>query len=313
MTLKKVSVFFTIFLVAISLAACAEPVPAPTPGTSAAAPTPIRFTDLTGETIEFATTPQRVIAMDPSQCEIIYALGAGNKLVALGSYCDYPPEAETVKKVGSYSKMNIEEIVALNPDCLLLGTMATDEAQAAAIKNAKIPVVVLNSKTIEDSYVNIGKIGMLLGKDAEAAAVVSSMKAQLDAVKAASAGGKAVSVYYEVSPLSSGPWTCGKATFQHELIEMAGGTNIFADLDGWVKVSEEQIVKLNPDVIITSKHAAQVEDPVAEILGRTGWEAITAVKGKRVYAIDTNIVSRAAPRLADGGTAIRACLDDTAK
>ena len=266
------------------------------------------LTDYAGVEHHFTKAIKSLVVIEASQCEIIYALEAEDILVGLGTYCDYPEASKDIPKVGSGSNLNVEEIVALNPDCVLMGTMASDPEKAAALQRANIPVVILRASSIEDTYKCIEDIGILVNKEDKATEVVTKMKNQIELIRQLNMNKEKVRVYYEVAPLADGPWTCGSNTFQHELIEIAGGENIFSDLEGWQKISEEQILERNPDVIITSMHAGLTDDPVQEIINRTGWSEIAAIQNARVFTVDANIVSRAAPRLAEGAESFQDCL-----
>lgn len=265
---------------------------------------PISVTDDTGAAYEFEQAPTRVIVMDPSMAEIYYALGAQDTLVAVGSYADYPAEVAEKTKVGAYSKMNVEELIALTPDLIIMGRMASDPAQADALNNANIPTLILNATTIEETYINIEKIGTLMDRAAEAETVIAAMKDGLAAIAEKAKGQtEKRAVYIEISPLESGLYAPGSKTFQHELIELIGAENIFASEEGWPAVSEEQVIERNPDVIIST---TQYEgyDPIADITARKGWEKIAAVEGGQVYFLDNALVSRAAPRLVEGAQAL---------
>ena len=133
------------------------------------------------------------------------------------------------------------------------------------------------------------------------AAVIESMKATFAEVaeKASENAGK--TVYFEVSPLQYGLWTAGKGTFMNEIANMVGLTNCFEDVEGWSEISEEQVIARNPDYIVTiSMYYGEGPTPVEEILGRKGWEELTAIKNQAVLNLANNELSRPAPRLADG-------------
>ena len=213
--------------------------------------TSVTVTDMTGREVTLDKPATRIVALTPSDCEILYAIGAGDTLVGRGKYCDYPAEVLNVTAVQSGRDTNLEEIIALEPQVLLMSTMAQTEEQVQALENAGIKVVVSDAQDIEGVYTAIELIGKLMGKDAEAAAVIESMKATFAEVaeKASENAGK--TVYFEVSPLQYGLWTAGKGTFMNEIANMVGLTNCFEDVEGWSEISEEQVIARNPDYIVT--------------------------------------------------------------
>ena len=263
--------------------------------------TSVTVTDMTGREVTLDKPATRIVALTPSDCEILYAIGAGDTLVGRGKYCDYPAEVLNVTAVQSGRDTNLEEIIALEPQVLLMSTMAQTEEQVQALENAGIKVVVSDAQDIEGVYTAIELIGKLMGKAAEAAAVIESMQATFAAVaeKASEIAGK--TVYFEVSPLQYGLWTAGKGTFMNEIANMVGLTNCFEDVEGWSEISEEQVIARNPDYIVTiSMYYGEGPTPVEEILGRKGWEELTAIKNQAVLNLANNELSRPAPRLADG-------------
>ena len=247
---------------------------------------------------------ERVVALTAADCEILYALGAGDLLVGRGEYCDYPAEVLDVPSVQSGYETNIEQIIALEPQVLLMSTMAQTEEQVQQLEAAGIHVVVSDAQDIEGTYTAINMIGTLTGKQAEAASIVESMQKTFDEIKA-NAGDGTKTVYFEVSPLQYGLWTAGSGTFMDEIANMLGLTNCFADVTGWGEISEEQVLERNPDYIVTiSMYYGEGPTPEEEILSRTGWENVTAVKDGKILNLQNNELSRPGPRLADGAKAM---------
>lgn len=257
--------------------------------------------DMEGRSIKLDKPAERVIALSAADCDIIYALGAMELLVGRGEYCDYPPEVLDIPAVQSGAQTNIEQIIALEPDVLFMSSMDQSEEQVAALENAGITTVVSDADNIEEVYTSIKLIGAVLGRDAEAEALVSSMKGQLDELRLLSAGDGTETVYFEVSPLEWGLWTAGSDTFMNEVAELLGLKNIFADLEGWAEVSQEQVIERNPDYIVTiTMYFDGGELPEEEILSRAGWENITAVKNRAVLRMQNNELSRPSQRLVEG-------------
>ena len=265
----------------------------------------ITVTDMAGREISLAEPATKVVALTAADCEILYALGAGDTLVGRGEYCDYPAEVLEVPSVQSGYDTNIEQIVSLKPQVVLMATMAQTEEQVKALEDAGIAVVVSDAQDIEGTYTAISMIGTLMGKTTEADKLISGMKDTCSQIAEQAKGKEGGSVYFEVSPLEWGLWAAGKNTFMNEIAEMMGLTNIFADVDGWGQVSEEQILERNPDVIVTiTMYYGEGPTPEEEIAGRAGWEEVSAVKNGKILNLQNNELSRPAPRLADGAKAL---------
>ena len=259
----------------------------------------VTFTDMMGREITLAEPATRIVALTAADCEILCALGCEDALVGRGEYCDYPASVLEKPSVQSGYNTNIEEIIALQPQVVLMGTMAQTTEQVEALAQAGIQVVVSDAQNIEGVYTAIRLIGAIMGKDAEAEAMVADMQAAFDSIKARSeATGK--TVYFEVSPLQWGLWTAGKGTFMDELAAMCGLTNAFADVEGWAEISEEQVIARDPDYIVTiTMYYGEGPTPVEEIKSRAGWEALKAVVNDNILNADSNEISRPGPRLKD--------------
>ncbi|MCL1879387.1 MAG: ABC transporter substrate-binding protein [Actinomycetia bacterium] len=270
------------------------------PAPEAAAPAAILVTDMAGSQVSLDGPAKRVVAITPSDCEIIYALGAGDALVGRGTYCNYPKEIESVPVVQSGNDMNAEQIIALAPQVVVVSTMNQQGMadQIQGLKNAGIAVVLNDATTIDDTYKSIGLLGSILGKDSEASALVNKMKQSFDDIKAKATGDGTKTIYFEVSPLQYGLWTAGSGTFEDEIATMLGLKNAFADVSSWQEISAEQVIERNPDYIVTIfMFDGQGETPVQEIMGRPGWDKIAAVKNNAVFNADENTIARPGPRL----------------
>ncbi|MBR1584820.1 MAG: ABC transporter substrate-binding protein [Clostridia bacterium] len=264
----------------------------------------VTVTDMMGRSIMLAAPATRIVALTAADCEILCALGCEDVLVGRGEYCDYPPSVLEKPSVQSGYETNIEEIVALQPQVVLMGTMAQTAEQADALAAAGIQTVISDAQDIEGTYTAIRLIGALMGKDAEAEALISGMQDTFAAIEAKSENtGK--TVYFEVSPLQWGLWAAGKGTFMDELATMCGLTNAFADVDGWGQISEEQVLERDPDYIVTiSMYYGEGPTPVEEIKGRAGWESLKAVVNDDILNADSNEISRPGPRLQDAAETI---------
>ena len=252
MNKKRIVSLLLALAMIFALAGCtsSEPAQPAEPSEPEASGSAITVTDMTGREITLDEPATRVVALSAADCEFLYAVGAGDTLVGRGEYCDYPAEVLDVPSVQSGYDTNIEQIIALEPQVLLMSTMAQTEEQVAALEEAGIKVVVSDAQDIEGVYTALEMIGTLMGKEKEAEQVITTMQLQFHELSE-SASGQGKTVYFEVSPLEYGLWTAGKGTFMNEIAEMLGMKNVFDDVDGWAEISEEQVLERNPDYIVT--------------------------------------------------------------
>ena len=275
------------------------------PTGSALAAAPVSVKDMTGRETQLDEAATRIIALTPSDCEILFALGAGDALVGRGAYCDYPPEAADVPAVQSGAETNIEQIVALQPQVVLMSTMAQTEEQVAALEAAGIKVVASNAQDIAGVYDAIQLIGAVAGKLEEADALVQGMQTSFGEMKNKAGSDGAKTVYFEVSPLEWGLWTAGSGTFMDELAVMLGLRNVFGDVQGWGEISQEQVIERDPDYIVTiTMYFGEGPTPAEEILSREGWQELKAVKNGTILNADSDEISRPGPRLVEAAEAL---------
>ncbi len=266
----------------------------------------IVVTDMSGREMTLDGPIERVVALAPSDAEIIYALGAGERLVGRGEYCDYPEAVLDVPVVQTGSETNVEEILALNPQLVVMNTMAQPLEDLEQLENAGIPVITTASVDIDGVYESIEMLGLTLGLEAEADTMVSDMQAEFETlIQMVPTQDEAKTVYFEVSPLEFGLWTAGSNTFMSELSSMLGMENIFADVDGWAEISEEQVLDRNPDAIVTiAMDFGGGPAPDEEIMSRAGWQDLSAVQNAQVFALAEDELSRPGPRLVDGAQSL---------
>lgn len=264
------------------------------------ASTHISITDMLGHKVTIKTPVKRIVALTPSDCEILCDLGGLDTLVGRGEYCDYPKKVKNITSVKSGETTNIEQIISLNPQVVLMSAMAQTDEQTKALENAGIKVVVSDTKNIEDVYTSIRLIGKVVERPKAAELIISDMKSTFADIKSKSKQNTGKTIYFEVSSIKQGIWTAGSNTFMNEIANMMGLKNIFEDIDGWASISEEQVIKRNPDYIVTiSMYSEDDPNPVKEIKSRKAWQDINAIKNNKVFSADSNEMSRPVPRLAN--------------
>jgi iron complex transport system substrate-binding protein len=260
---------------------------------------PLTVKDQMGRDVTIEKLPERIISLAPSNTEILFALGLGEKVVGVTDYCDYPDEAKTKEKIGGFADPNMEKVISLKPDLVLATGM--HQKPVEQLEKLNVPVIVLNPGNIQGMLNSIEIIGTATGRLVQAKELVNSLKARINNVEGRVAGlveKQRLKVYYEVWP--SPYTTAGPGTFVNDIIEKAGGQNIAADADKqYPQYSQEMIIAKNPDIIIFSHHGS-TRQSADDILKRPGWENISAIKNKKVFYVDEDIVQRATPRLVDG-------------
>lgn len=258
---------------------------------------PYSVTDDAGNEVTFDKVPKTVISLQPSNTEILFALGAGEKVVGVTDVDNYPAEAANIESVSDLMNINMEKIIALNPDVVIAYTIS-DEATLQPLKDAGIPIfVIATAATFEDVYGDIQQLAEVMDAKEKGNEIVDTIKTQIAAVaKKTATIHEKTSVYLEIQPAPE-IYTVGKNTFQQEIFEKADVTNVFEDQEGWIKVSEEEVIKRNPAVITTT--AGFIEKPEQEIKSRTGWDQLTAVKEDKVYYLNEDVMSRPGPRIGE--------------
>ena len=239
--------------------------------------------------------PQRIVALSPASVEILFAIGAGNQVVAVSDLTDYPPEAVSLPKVGGFDgkTLSMEKIISFKPDLVYL-TEGMHNFLIQELEANKIAYYISYGTSIAAVEKEILDIGKLTDHDKEAKILVAEMKQKL-ASFGASEDKVSPSVYYEV--WNSPYMTAGKSSFINDIITTAGGKNIFDDIDSpYPIVSEESIIHRQPQVIFVPATSGITEESV---IARIGWENLPAVKNKKIFVIDDNLITRPGARIGE--------------
>lgn len=320
-----------LLLVAFVFAACGTPSASPTaaptgtPLTEASAPTAtdvlatatpalkteISLTDSAGRSVVVKLPVNRIVSLAPSTTEIVVALDGLDRLTAIDMYSDYPPEVSALPKITNPDmSVDYEQITASAPDVVFAAGITAPDV-ITAIEKLGISVIVVGSPnaTFAAVLTDIRLVGAALERDTEAQVLTETMQTEWQALadRVAKTTDRPT-VFWELDATDpSKPYTVGPDSFVAELLQVAGGTNIFADVtDAYPQVSLEQIVAKAPDTIILADSIWGVT-PEA-VAARAGWESIPAVQNQRVFPIDDNVVSRPGPRIVQGLQAVIAIL-----
>ena len=271
-----------------------EPTPAPAAEpTPEATPEAAVLTDMLGREVALPAEVKTVVSLAASNTEILYAISAGEMLVGRDAYSNYPEAAADIAVVGDFNGPNIEAIVAADPDVVLASNLQDDVLNQ--LTELGIAVFCTEAFDYEGIYTSIALIGDICGKTEEAAALCAGMRESIGKVQAAAATEAQPTVYYVMSFGEYGEWSGGPGSFINAAIELAGGIPITKDMgEIWVNPSIEQIVALDPDIILLSS-LYTIED----LSAANGYADMRAVKEGHVYLVNPDWVERPAPRITE--------------
>lgn len=296
MRIKHLVLVFLIFM----LAGCSA-MPVAEATQAVAESTAISVVDGKGTAIELEKPAARIISLSPSVTEILFAIGAGSQVTGREDSVVYPEEALQVASVGStYSELPTEAILALEPDLVVVGEIITAE-QVEALKALNVTVFWQSNPTDFDGlYKNIADLGVLTGNTDKAETLVKDLQNRVAAVTDALSGVEdKPSVFYELDGTDpANPWTSGGGTFIDYIINLAGGTNISADMESYAQISTEELATRNPDVILLGDAMYGISPE--SVAARPAWDVMTAVTNNAIYGIDPYILSVPGPRLVNG-------------
>ena len=247
-----------------------------------------------------ARTPERIVSMAPNITEILFALGLGGRIVGVTRFCDWPPEARAIPKIGGLIDPNIEVIRSLDPD-LVIAFRGNPLRLVDRVRKLGLPVFVLDiGEDLDELFPLIGRIGRVTRTEAKAAEIVAGLH---DRVAAVDAGLRDVRTRPKVFALlyGQGLWTCGGESYLDDLIARAGGVNVASSLPKkWTLYKRERILKDDPDVIfILARSEADFASGRDRLSQTPGMDGIRAVEAGRIFELDENAASRFGPRLVD--------------
>jgi len=258
------------------------------------------LTDDMGTTITIESPPQRIVSLSPSNTEILFALGLGDRVVGVTEYCNYPAGALEKPTVGGYSTVNIEKVIAEKPD-LVLVSYGNGEELVENLRSLGYTVLALNPGTLGRVVDDIRLVGKATGADENATALADQLQERIDDVEdRVSTAGERPTVAHVIwnDPI----FVSGTGTIQDELIRTAGGTNAFPGVEGWMNIGIEDFIQANPDVLIVNAGTGMGggEDAIAQFfINEPRFSKVSAIRDNRVYIIDSDVVDRSGPRIVD--------------
>jgi len=253
---------------------------------------PIRVKDARGKLVTIRARPKRIVSIAPNCTEILYAIGAGDRVVGVTRFCDYPPEAKKKPKIGDMNT-SAEAVVALKPDLVLAHALANDSA-IARLEKLGLTVFAVDPRTLAQVARDIRTIGRITARPATAERIASGMERKLAEIRrrCAKRPVRKVLVVIQSSPL----WAAGPGTFVDEMIRAAHARNVAFDARaGFVTFSKELAISRNPDLIVVG-----VKSDADYFLKSREWRRTNAVRNGRVFVINSDLMVRAGPRLVDG-------------
>ena len=257
---------------------------------------PSTVTDIIGREISVPKEVKTIVSLTPSNTEIIYSLGLGDKLVGRDDFSTYPEQAKDIPVMGDYNGPNVEAVIAAKADVVFAGNHLQQET-IDSLQNAGCTVVCSEATAYDEIYKSIELIAAVCGAKPEA--LISDIKDRINAAKPDGERTKPA-VYYVMSYGEFGNWTGGNGSFINSAIELAGGECVTKDVDvQWVEYSLETLVEKDPDIILLSSMYT-----VDQLSAAAGYSDLTAVKEGRVFVIDVETVERPGPRIADAVEAI---------
>jgi iron complex transport system substrate-binding protein len=273
-----------------------------TGGATAQASYPVTVTDDAGVQTTFTAPPQRIVSLNPGHTETVFALGAGDRLVAVDSFSNYPAEAQQIQpRLVTFPTLSVETVIALRPD-LVLALVENDDV-LGQIRGQGVPVLKLLPRDYDATSREIASLGRVLGNPQRGEELAAEMVARRDAVVQAVADAPRPRVFYEMDASDpTKPFAAGPHGFYGQLIDLAGGTNVFADLPGdFGQVSAESVVARDPELIVLAdSYLPYNPQTPGMVAARPGWDQVTAVRNGAIYAVQEELFASAAPRLADG-------------
>jgi len=255
------------------------------------------FRDDFGDTLTFGTPPRRIVSLNPATTELFFALGAGDRLVGRTHFDLYPPEAQRVRDLGNGMQPNVESILGVRPDLVVLYASSANRDAASRLHAAGVPTLTLRSDRIADFRRSVLTFGRLLGDTIAARVLVDSVDGTLARVRSATGAAPKPTVFWKAwdSPVIA----IGGGSFLTELVDIAGGRNIYGDdprpaLD----VTIEDVVRRDPDVVLSGPESA------ARMRAMPAWRALRALRENKVLIVDTMLVGRPGVRLGEAAVAL---------
>jgi iron complex transport system substrate-binding protein len=268
----------------------------PAPTEAPAATFPLTITDDDGTAVAIPAEPQHIVSLTPAATETLFAIGAGDRVVAkVQDITPYPPEADALPVVATYNGVDVEQIVGLKGDLVIAGGNNFTKADAITqLRGLGIPVIVLYARTVDDALSGMQRIGDAVGESAAAHDLVAAMSTEMAEIGQATSALDHPKTFYEIDGTSD-LFTIPEHSLYAELLQLAGADPITTD-DSYA-ISLEEVVAANPTVILLGDGGYTT---AADVTARPGWSGIAAVKSGTILPVDDTLITRPGPRLVEG-------------
>ena len=260
----------------------------------------VTLTDDRGHEVTLEHPPARIISLAPHVTELLFVIGAGDRMVGADEYSDYPETATHLPRIGNSSRIDIERVLSLKPDLVVGWSSGNAESDIAKLETFGIPVFITEVGSLNNIADQLISLGKLIGSSSAANEAAGGYHQRLEALRDKYAGKKRIPVFYQVwhRPLM----TVNGRHFISDVIHLCGGINIFPDLEPLAPtISTEAVVVANPQVIIYGRSDGDDETMVS--MWRH-WTTIDAVKYGNLFGIPADLIARPTPRILDGVTLI---------
>ena len=249
--------------------------------------------------------PQRIVSLTPALTEILFAVGAGDRVVGVTQYCDFPKEAQTRAKVGGYINPSVEAVLALKPDLVVVSPGPGNRDAALAMRRGGLRVESFQAETLEDSLAAIEAVARAAGVEKEGKELAARVRARLDAVAKRVAGRPRVRTFFSIQ--TDPIFAAGSDTLPSELLELAGGTNVVA-MPRYPRLDVEAVAAAKPELILQARMDLASGDGHTEGAFWKRWPSILAVARGRVVVLPDDLTLRPGPRVADAAEELAAIL-----
>jgi iron complex transport system substrate-binding protein len=257
-----------------------------------------KFKDEVGREVTFPFHPKRVVSLAPNITEILFSLGLDEEIVGVSIHCNFPEKARNRVKVGSYISLDFERITALKPDLIIATGAGNTRDMVDRLEKLGFPTYVIYPKNFNDILQSIAHIGEIVYREKEARVIIEGMRKRSQRVINLTKGLLPPRVFIQIgdAPIV----TVGKGSFADDLIRLAGGENIAGkEKEVYPRFGMEEILKRSPEVIVVS--SMNPRGDYQKILKEwSRWKSIPAVKNGRIHLINSDLIDRPSPRIADG-------------
>lgn len=250
--------------------------------------------------VTVSSEPSRIVSLAPSNTEVLFTLGLGDRIVGVTDFCNYPAAALEKSRIGGFSTVSIEKVVALRPD-LVITSPGNNQEAFDRIKDLGIPVYFADAQNLDGIYATFEKLGYITGTSDKASEIITDLKAREEKVRKEGEGYTKKPVIAHViwyDPI----YVSGKGTFQDELILIAGGLNAFSDKNSHAIVNIEEFISKKPDIIMVNSGSGMGSDKtdiMEYFMNEPRLSGLSAIASNKTIMVDSDIADRAGPRLWD--------------